>query len=39
VPLRRWEAFFGGRIVSPEWVAELLRPRSEDPRRSRRYVS
>jgi CubicO group peptidase (beta-lactamase class C family) len=32
-----WHAFFGGRIVSPEWVAELVRPRSEDPGRSRRY--
>jgi hypothetical protein len=28
---------FAGRIVSPEWVAELTRPRSEVPRASRRY--
>ncbi len=32
-----WHALFGGRIVSPEWVAELVRPRSEVPRRSLRY--
>jgi CubicO group peptidase (beta-lactamase class C family) len=24
-----WTAFFAGRIVSPEWVAEMVRPRSE----------
>lgn len=24
-----WEAFFAGRIVSPSWVAEMTRPRSE----------
>ncbi len=32
-----WHALFGGRIVSPEWAAELVRPRSEVPRRSLRY--
>jgi CubicO group peptidase (beta-lactamase class C family) len=24
-----WEAFFAGRIVSPEWVKEMTRPRSD----------
>lgn len=24
-----WQAFFDGRIVSPDWVAEMVRPRSE----------
>ena len=24
-----WTAFFAGRIVSPEWVAEMVRPRSD----------
>jgi CubicO group peptidase (beta-lactamase class C family) len=32
-----WSAFFGGRIVSMEWVAEMVRPRSEVPEESRRY--
>jgi CubicO group peptidase (beta-lactamase class C family) len=32
-----WEAFFAGRIVSPDWVAEMVRPRSEEPRESKRY--
>jgi CubicO group peptidase (beta-lactamase class C family) len=32
-----WAAFFGGRIVSPEWVAEMVRPRSDVPEESRRY--
>ena len=32
-----WEAFFAGRIVSPEWVAEMVRPRSDVPSESRRY--
>jgi CubicO group peptidase (beta-lactamase class C family) len=32
-----WRAFFAGRIVSANWVAELTRPRSEVPRASRRY--
>ncbi|MET0911343.1 MAG: serine hydrolase domain-containing protein, partial [Ilumatobacteraceae bacterium] len=26
-----WDAFFGGRIVSPETVVEMIRPRSEAP--------
>ena len=30
-----WTAFFGSRIVSKQWVAEMLRPRSTT--RSRRY--
>jgi CubicO group peptidase (beta-lactamase class C family) len=32
-----WAAFFAGRIVSPEWVAEMVRPRSHEPRASMRY--
>ncbi len=32
-----WKAFFAGRIVSTDWVAEMLRPRSEVPDDSRRY--
>jgi CubicO group peptidase (beta-lactamase class C family) len=32
-----WGAFLGGRIVPPRWVAEMVRPRSEVPRISRRY--
>jgi CubicO group peptidase (beta-lactamase class C family) len=32
-----WTAFFGGGIVSREWVVEMVRPRSEEPRESRRY--
>jgi hypothetical protein len=32
-----WSAFFAGRIVSPEWVAEMVRPRSEVPSESSRY--
>jgi CubicO group peptidase (beta-lactamase class C family) len=32
-----WRAFFGGRIVSTDWVAELVRPRSEVPGGSKRY--
>jgi CubicO group peptidase (beta-lactamase class C family) len=32
-----WAAFFAGRIVSPEWVAEMTRPRSETPDHSKRY--
>lgn len=34
---RLWQAFFAGRIVSADWVAEMVRPRSEDPSESRRY--
>jgi CubicO group peptidase (beta-lactamase class C family) len=32
-----WRAFFAGLLVSKEWVAELVRPRSDVPRWSRRY--
>jgi CubicO group peptidase (beta-lactamase class C family) len=32
-----WSAFFAGRIVSTDWVAELVRPRSDVPRQSMRY--
>jgi len=32
-----WAAFFGGRIVSKEWVAEMVRPRSDVPSESSRY--
>lgn len=32
-----WRAFFGGRIVSPEWVAEMVRPRSVTDHQSKRY--
>jgi len=32
-----WSALFGGRIVSTDWVAELVRPRSDVPRQSMRY--
>ena len=32
-----WTAFFAGRIVSPEWVAEMVRPRSEGPAEGERY--
>jgi CubicO group peptidase (beta-lactamase class C family) len=32
-----WRAFFAGRIVSADWVAELVRPRSEAPSGSKRY--
>ncbi len=32
-----WSALFAGRIVSADWAAELVRPRSEVPRASRRY--
>jgi CubicO group peptidase (beta-lactamase class C family) len=34
---RFWEAVFAGRIVSPAWVAELVRPRSKDAESGRRY--
>jgi CubicO group peptidase (beta-lactamase class C family) len=30
-----WSAFFGGRIVSTDWVAEMVRPRSDVPPASR----
>ena len=32
-----WDAFLGGRIVPPHWVAEMVRTRSRVPGRSRRY--
>jgi CubicO group peptidase (beta-lactamase class C family) len=32
-----WSALFAGRIVSGDWVAEMLRPRSDVPRESQRY--
>ncbi|TDX02705.1 serine hydrolase [Kribbella sp. VKM Ac-2566] len=32
-----WDALFAGRIVSPEHVAEMVRPRSDWPEESRRY--
>ena len=32
-----WSAFFAGRIVSPGWVAEMTRPRSDVPTEGRRY--
>jgi CubicO group peptidase (beta-lactamase class C family) len=32
-----WSAFFAGRIVSTDWAAELVRPRSDVPRQSMRY--
>jgi CubicO group peptidase (beta-lactamase class C family) len=32
-----WSAFFAGRIVSSDWVAEMVRPRSDVPGESMRY--
>jgi len=32
-----WQALFAGRIVSEEWVAEMVRPRSDAPEKSKRY--
>ncbi|MET9630789.1 serine hydrolase domain-containing protein [Lentzea sp. NPDC006480] len=32
-----WKAFFAGRIVSPEWVAEMVKPHSEIPEDKLRY--
>jgi CubicO group peptidase (beta-lactamase class C family) len=32
-----WRSLFAGTIVSPGWVAEMVRPRSDVPRESRRY--
>jgi CubicO group peptidase (beta-lactamase class C family) len=32
-----WRSLFAGRIVSREWVAEMVRPRSDVPSESRRY--
>jgi hypothetical protein len=32
-----WDSFFAGRIVSPERVAEMVRPHSDWPKESERY--
>jgi CubicO group peptidase (beta-lactamase class C family) len=32
-----WKGFFGGSIVSEEWVREMVRPRSDPPNHSKRY--
>jgi CubicO group peptidase (beta-lactamase class C family) len=32
-----WSAFFAGRVVAKDWVAEMVRPRSEAPQQSMRY--
>lgn len=32
-----WTALFAGRIVSPDWVTEMVRPRSKVPQESARY--
>ncbi len=32
-----WEALFAGRLVSEDWVAEMVRPRSDAPAHSKRY--
>jgi len=32
-----WRALFAGRIVSTDWVSEMVRPRSDAPRHSKRY--
>jgi CubicO group peptidase (beta-lactamase class C family) len=32
-----WSALFAGRIVSRDWAAEMVRPRSDVPRESKRY--
>ena len=32
-----WAALFAGRIVSPNWVARMVSPRSEVPSESKRY--
>ena len=32
-----WAAFFAGRVVAPEWVAEMVRPRSDAPEHGKRY--
>jgi CubicO group peptidase (beta-lactamase class C family) len=32
-----WHALFAGQIVSADWVAELVRARSHEPRMSKRY--
>lgn len=32
-----WTAFFAGRIVSPDWVREMIRPRSDTADHKQRY--
>jgi len=32
-----WDSLFAGRIVSPDRVAEMIRPRSDRPKESKRY--
>jgi CubicO group peptidase (beta-lactamase class C family) len=32
-----WDAFLGGRIVAPEWVARMVHPRSDVPELELRY--
>jgi CubicO group peptidase (beta-lactamase class C family) len=32
-----WNALFAGRIVSEQWVTQMIRPRSEVPSESKRY--
>jgi CubicO group peptidase (beta-lactamase class C family) len=32
-----WQSLFAGRIVSPPWVAEMVRPHSDVPAQSMRY--
>jgi CubicO group peptidase (beta-lactamase class C family) len=32
-----WSALLAGRVVSRDWVAEMVRPRSDVPRNSQRY--
>jgi CubicO group peptidase (beta-lactamase class C family) len=32
-----WQSLFAGRIVSPAWVAQMVRPRSDVPAQSMRY--
>src|SRR3954453_3520974 len=33
-----WRAFFAGRIVSTAWVSEMVRPRSDATKHSKRYA-
>ncbi len=32
-----WDAFLGGEIVSPEWVAKMITPKSDVPAEEKRY--
>ena len=32
-----WDAFMGGEIVSPEWVATMITPKSDVPAEDKRY--